>query len=227
MARVQYGTIVTALKGNVGGQTFQNGNISKVLRNKGYRAGSSSVARNNAVRNIVSQSARWRTLTDLQRAGWYSVRSFWPFTDKYGNSYLGSGYQVFVAWNSALEEMGYAVLDLPDTSQGTATVSPDTCQYAIGVGLSVSWDSTIGAPMTLQIFASPPMSPGRNNNNAKFRLIGNADPAADTSITFATEYDDIFGTPPEGSKIVVKVQNRGNTFSRILQLYTQSCIVTV
>jgi hypothetical protein len=217
MARVQYGAIITDLKGNIGGQTFQNGNVSKVLRNKGYRAGTSSVRRQAANTNITSQASRWKSLTDGERDTWEAAVESWPFTDKYGNAYFGTGYQVFIAYNSALVQLGLSV----NTAPGVVTAS-----YDLGGVLTVGWNVISLLTQWIQIFVSPPISPGRNGNNVVYRYMNKADQSDGDEWSDTPNYSSVWGLPPVGSKIMFKLVFRNPLFPRIFQTSIVSLIVT-
>ncbi len=143
MARVQYGVIVTSLKGNIGGQTFQNGNTAKVLRSKGYRKGSLSVKRKAQNLNIISSASAWRTIFQSDRELWATARTNWPFKDKFGNTYYGSGYQMYVAYNTALKLLGFPSVtdpDVPLSANDPGSVSIGTWN---NTAMQITWSGTI------------------------------------------------------------------------------------
>jgi hypothetical protein len=226
MARVQYGTIVTALKGNIAGQTFQNGHVSKVLRNKGYRKGKSSFARQAQLSVLMQATSAWRNLTVSQRDVWNGLSGVWPFTDKFGNIYYGTGYQRFVAENTALILIGEAMLtapDLPLSANNPISFSPS---YSLTGGGQIEWSGTIAISQMLQIFASAPCSPSRNGNNVKYRLIDTEDMIGSSNIDFDPYYTAIYGVPPLGSCIYIKLAIRTPQFP-IIQYPTKLRTIVV
>ena len=73
---------------------------------------------------IRSLSRQWSNLTAEERAAWVSAAPSFPFTNRYGESYTASGYQVFISINSRLIYMigtdGFTAVP-PDPSSGTVS----------------------------------------------------------------------------------------------------------
>lgn len=226
MARVQYGAIVTELKGKIAGQVFQKGNNSLVLRNKGYAAGTSSAARSAANRNITTQASRWKSLTSMQVAAWEAVVLSWPFIDKFGNSYIGTAYQVFIAYNSALMQLGLSVVDTPGTPGVDQSPGIITASYDLSGALTIGWPNVSILPQYLQFFVSPAMSAGRNNNNVRFKYINVTDQSLSDEWSDSPTYSTYYGIPPVGSKIVVKITCRNPVFPKVFETQIISLIVT-
>lgn len=220
MASVQYGAIITDLKGKIGGQVFQNGNVAKVLRNKGYRAGTSSLARQAANRGLVSQTTAWRALSSANKTLWETYAPTWSFTDKYGNSYIGTGYQVFVAYNSGLISMGLNTVDSPAVATSPELITVGSAIYSLAVGPVIDWNSTTAAIQVAQIFATPSMSMGVNNNNKRYKLIGNINTDVYPGYTGAAGYEAAWGVPFLDAKVIFKIQLRLADFPRIFQTIT-------
>lgn len=225
MASVQYGALITALKGNVGGSTFQNGNIAKVLRNKGYRAGKSSTIRQTVVGRLISQTTRWRSLTDVERAAWASASGDWPFTDKYGNTYYGSGYQMFSAYNIALVSMGEAVVDTPVAAPTVEPVVPADPDFTANTEVVWNIDNTTTASQIVQCYASAPMSQGKSGGNVPYKYIGSFDSSSADQLVDTTVYPSLFGWAPVGSLVMMKMVVRDIAFPRAFQTIVQRNIV--
>jgi hypothetical protein len=102
MALVKYGTIVTEIKGKVGGQVFQRCGQSLSMRNTGPRIYTQSQQKSLSM-NVMSQvSSQWRGLTTAQKTNWYNVASSYPTFDKFGNPIVLSGYQLFIMLNKRM-----------------------------------------------------------------------------------------------------------------------------
>ena len=227
MASVQYGVIITELKGAIGGSVFQAGNTAKVFRNKGYRKGISSVIRQAVVARMVSQTSRWRALTDMQRTAWDSATEGWAFTDKYGNSYFGSGYQFFVAFNTARLSIGQAVVDTPNVTVAYESITPSAPAFVFQTELDFNIDTTTTASQIVQCYASAPMSPGISGDNAKYKFIGQFNSSLADQLVDNSVYASLFGWAPVGSLVMIKMVIRPLTYPRAQQTVIQRCIVTV
>jgi hypothetical protein len=99
MAQTKYGALITDFKGKVGGTVFQGGFAAKITKNK-----PSFVPQKNNLTlpkraQLTTLASMWRKLTPEQQNAWDSIKSLWLFKNKFGESYEGSGYQVFIAYN--------------------------------------------------------------------------------------------------------------------------------
>lgn len=212
MARVQYGVIVTELKGKIAGQVFQGGNVGYVLRNKGYTSGISSPNRQSANRNMIAQTTSWRTLTDVQRASWNSGASTWPFVDKFGNTYTGSGFQVYTAFNSNLLSLGLpAVLTIPSAESPNNPGTVTAIMFDNG-GIALEWENAGEAPDYILLFASPARSPGKNTNYVRYRKIAFENINGSVDFTTGSEYNSIWSPVVAGQTVVIKVTFANSNF---------------
>lgn len=212
MARVQYGSIVTELKGKVAGQVFQGGNVGFVLRNKGYTPGISSTKRQAANRNLVANTSTWRDLSDSDRAAWAAGAPNWLFTDKFGNTYVGSGFQMHNAYNSILLSLGLPTVSVPGVvaapnDPGTAVIVCKSNGYS-----SVTWDNPGGTDDYIAVFASASQSAGRNINNVRFKRLYYLHIDGDDAINDYLSYIAAWGLPQLGSTVVFKVVYYNSTF---------------
>jgi hypothetical protein len=99
MALVKYGSIVTEIKGKVGGQTFQSCRGGFMIKNKGRKSGSIvAIGRDQDVR-FSSAVKLWSTLSEAQRDTWKALLGVWTFVNKFGDTYNASAYQIFVTCN--------------------------------------------------------------------------------------------------------------------------------
>ena len=225
MASVQYGAMITGLKGNVGGQTFQNGNVAKVLRNKGYKKGGTSAARSLQLTRLVTASTSWRSLSGAHRQAWNASAGNWAFKDKFGNTYYGTGYQKYVAESIAFMMIGGYVGTTPDMPTSITAPGPVSVDYSLGAGAFIEITNAAMVNQYLFIFASYPMSVGRNSNNARYRLLSNPNVLGTNSQEFDADYVAVYGAPPLGSKIVVKLQWRTDVFPIIQLTQIVECLV--
>lgn len=225
MASAQYGVIITELKGKVAGQVFQQGNTSTILRNKGYRKGSTTNLSSESKIRMQSVTQAWRNLDDEDRAAWSAAAENWTFTNKFGVPYQGSGFQVFSAYNNNRIVMGLA----PVTSPGAVTSSLDP--GAIGVdsnwpgNFSVAWGNALDTDNRLAIYASNMISPGRNTNNAKLRLVAVASGASTAFWEFSAQYVALYGPMVIGMKVVLKYIMRNNTWPINTYVVTDSTVI--
>ena len=132
MASVQYGAMITSLKGRVGGQNYQSGLASDVLRNiaprrKQYNSQQVSNYTKNNRASLTYVAQLWRTLSLAQQAAFAAVTASFPRNNKFGTPYVPSAYQLFVEMNLGLLSQGAAysitppvVSSFPSTSWSLA-----------------------------------------------------------------------------------------------------------
>jgi hypothetical protein len=226
MARVEYGAIITSLKGNIAGQTFQNGHVSKVLRNKGYRKGSSTKARQAQVSNLIVASAGWRLMSVAEIEVWNGTADDWPFKDKFGNTYYGTGYQKFVAYTIALKLLGFPSVNAPEAPLNADDPGGFTITCDGSSSLLVDAVNVAGQDQFLQVFASAPMSRGRNGNNRRYRALPIVNMNGGDSWDYWNDYIAIYGIPAIGQIIYFKLQVRTQQFPIIQFPSTAVCFVT-
>lgn len=208
MAIARYGVIVTELKGKQGGSVFQAGNTTTILRNLGYRKGTASNARNLANINLGGLATVWRTLSDAQRNVWNTNVAEWPFIDKFGATYTGTGYQFYLAYNNSRLSMGLAIVAAPVAPVSPTAMGAFTLVFSLSTGFAITFVNPGVAGDFVQVFTSPPVSPGRNSNNPRLKLMNTYDMDGTPALLFDTEYDAIYGVPQLGRRIVVRTVQR-------------------
>lgn len=225
MCKVQYGAIITEMKGKIGGQVFQGGSVGKILRNKGYTHGFSSAARQGATSVLSANAKRWQSLSGANRATFNAITASWPFTDKFGNTYYGTGYQVYVAYQNILISLG-----LPNQANAGGVSSPTDPGVVVasssgGPTLDLNWDNAGNSSDYVSVFASAPLSAGQNNNYRRYKKVFSSDYNAITGVSFEAEYIAAFGQLVSGAIISVKWSFHKSTFP--LAAYQGSALVTV
>ncbi len=107
MACVQYGAMVSNLAGKIGGQNFQRGRASAILRNISTKKQfQKSIQLAPATSNVKGKFAYatqyWKTLSNAHRAAWAAVTASFPRINKFGVSYTPSAFQLFVELTQGL-----------------------------------------------------------------------------------------------------------------------------
>lgn len=206
MANVKYGVVVTELKGSIAGMTFQGGRSSGILRVK-PRGNNLNITASNEQRqyalNVLSfVSKLWTTRTNAQRLTWSDLIGVWTFTDKFGDPYNGTPYQIFCSVNSILLANGLnPIANAPTYTTGTEIpISTITMvyggDYTLQILDSVTYDST------LQISASKPVKPSVDGSRISYTRIENHVNAGATTINFTGAYQKIFGSNLQSGNIV-------------------------
>ena len=209
MARIQYGALVTELKGKIGGTVFQSGRYGFQVRNKPtpIRTASGVQARVRGIMLTVSKA--WRTLTSAERLAFDAIAPSWPALDSFGNPMLLTGYNVFCKTNWWLSQM-----DLPMNNVASlpaALWQPTSLGLNVAVGTSTFELSFLPTPIdnftTAVIYVSGQVSAGRSTPPSNMSTIaglavGTVSPA-DISAFFTVKSGTF---PTAGNRVFVGVQ---------------------
>lgn len=167
---------------------------------------------------IRGLSKTWGALTSDQRNAWNAAAVNFPFKNKYGDIYIGSGYQVFQSINAKLLPLGVTLQTLPPSASDgdLATWTWDTISFSSDsvddefMQLNVPDGIAEGAAVTVTMF--PPMSAGKlktvfgGKGQINMRI---QDPGTYQLLPL---YYILFGTPLIGANInaLVEVVNLSN-----------------
>lgn len=175
---------------------------------------------------IISQlSTSWRSLSPEDRASWSAGAVNFPFHNRFGETYTGSGYQVYQSLNSNLINSMISplvVCPIPETLTAPVIVIDWSNSYNASVML-VSFPDGIPDGTIVEVWATPQRSAGRNSQLNQ-SLIASFEPqeAFDVPLIFA--YLAKFGTPRANGKVKVvfggKGQRTGQTISIASYDYT-------
>jgi hypothetical protein len=149
MASILYGALVSDLAGKVGGQNFQRGLVSPVIRNVSTRRSrlkTTKVAPNYITPRaaLAYVSKAWKGIGGVNQANWQSAASSFPRLNKFGVSYTPSAYQLFCEFNIALV---LAHHDLVPGAPVTASFVVPTYTFSYNSGTGV-FSVVMSAPFT-------------------------------------------------------------------------------
>jgi len=168
---------------------------------------------NFSAQNLIRQlSKAWGALESSDREAWNAAAPSFPFTNKWGEAYTGSGFQVFVSINSKLLPFNVPLQTLPPSaSDGTL---PDHTWNTINLNSESTADSFLqleipdGIASGAAVVAT--MHPPLSNGKLKVVFGGKGQIAIKTESPSTVEllplYLNLFGTPIVGSTITVSVQ---------------------
>lgn len=226
MASVKYGAMITELKGKVGGQAFQGGNVGYVLRNIHYTSRSAFPRRQRVNYWLAQLAYTWRSLTSGNKAAWTAIAAAWTFTDRYGNTYEGSAFQIYMSYNGLRLSLGLAAVTTP-----SALVTP-TNPGVISVAISLPsdydliWSNTGSTNDYVVLFASAPGSPGSTLTGAKMVQLGSWSINGLLFIDFQSEYEAEFGIPQVGAAVRLMGYFRDGRYPRNAYAFDYVVIVT-
>lgn len=215
MATVKYGSIVTEIKGKIGGQSFQKGYGGKIMKNSqkamvlkhiwAYR--NSDKIKNSYM--VVSQS--WRALTDDQRSAWNAAGSSFPAYNKFGDTYTPSGYQLFMKCNTFLEGAGLSLIDTPPIPPVYPPADALTFAEPTPALLRMQVPGGLSGGFILVIEATNMISAGARSSRGGYKIVKYATSLVASHVDFLTEYTAIYGVPVVGTRISVRVSYRSSS----------------
>lgn len=210
MARAKYGAIITEIKGKIGGTVFQGSRSGGVIKNKPNNkssSGSGKLTKADAGRLFLPQrtistlASNWRLLSVSDQLAWNTSAPLYPFTDKYGQPYTGSGYQLYMSINSNLLLIGADPLDIPPAPSDIEPTPPFTIDWTTPGSVIIDTPSPVPANYVLQLYATPCMSLGRKPSNGDYKLIALFTPGFTFPYDLITNFTENLGSPLVGGQV--------------------------
>lgn len=118
MAIVQFGEIVTGIRGTIGGITFSAGPSGPIAKTYSKPARTITPPQSLQRARLSLQVATWRTIGDSAQAAWavWAADAAQARTNSLGETYYLSGFQQYCAVNSRLALVDEAARTLPPTT---------------------------------------------------------------------------------------------------------------
>ncbi len=158
------------------------------------------------VRSLLAAfSQQWRTLTQEQISAWNTAVLQFQRTDVFGDLRSPTGKNLFTRLNINIASiLGASITDPP---LPTAVPSLITNSLVIAVGaVTYTIDyATPTATTSVQIWATPGVSPGVSFVKSEYRLIGSFVGGVAGPADISADYLDKFGPPAVGQKVFVKL----------------------
>lgn len=191
--------------GSYQGKTFGRNRFGQYIRTRATPVNPNTTFQASVRARLGGNAADWRTLTDVQRAGWESLGLLMTRTDSLGQSYALNGFGAFCSVNNNLVAAGDAKL-----TDAPALVTPTTLLTAAitltAAAASIAYTATpLAAGVRLFSFMSPQRSAGRQFE-ADYRLIAVSAAAAASPANVFAAYQARFGTPVVGNKVFFSLQ---------------------
>ena len=138
--------MISDLAGKIGGQNFQRGLAAPIVRNisskrRTNQYGGFTVATGNNRANLSYVSSYWRSVSSSNKSAWQTATALFPRTNKFGNIYTPSAFQLFCEFSLNLIAAGYSLIDTAPTTS-TFMSSIYTLNYYTGPGQFTLTQST-------------------------------------------------------------------------------------
>ena len=190
--------------GSYAGTTSSRNRFGQYVRNRSTPVNPSSTFQAAVRARLGTNASAWRSLTDLQRAGWESLGASISRTDSLGSTYTLDGFAAYCLVNNNNAAAGNAVVSSAPTLVSPTGIATTTITLT-AAAFSIAYTATpLGAGARLFAFASPQRSAGRSFE-ADLRLISVSAAAAASPLVITTAYAARLGTPVVGNRIFVSL----------------------
>jgi len=204
MALVQYGALITKLRGTIGGQVIQGGNGGDIIKNVGKvdsKLTKADAGRSIKVKkNIAFVAGRWRLLTPANRLSYNTGAVNYPAKNKLGNTYTPSGFQVFMGLNINLYRVGIInPMLLPPVS--LPIMLDFIVASSLPATLNLNWTGPLPPDCIIKVEATQPLNQSSVPKNSFFKDISLLTGAEVSPQDISGDYYDVFGEYPAGANI--------------------------
>lgn len=207
MASVQYGAVITDLKGSVGGHTFKGtktgGSMqTKVMQSQGLKITKADAGRLiNTKANLAQNARQWKGLTQVQRDTWITAAPSFPFLNRYGVPYTPSGFQLYMSCNNNILNIASPVISDAPAVEPIEPCPIFTMGKVAGLNLYITLATPIPAGYFLTLYSSAPQSEGLKMQRGRMKAIVILDSTAVSPVQVQTDYEAVFGTLPASGNI--------------------------
>lgn len=203
--KVQFGSIVVAGSGKLGGHVASRNRAGAYWRTKVTPVNPQTTAQLSVRNRLGSLSQDWRGLTDAQRAAWNGVVSSFAKTDVFGDLKNPTGFNLYQRLNNNLITIGEAAITVPPVPSAVAEVGLTSITATAGAGtIAVVLTAAVPGTSAVKVFATAPQSPGVTFVKSEYRLITVLAAATATPVALGTAYVAKFGSWAVGQKLFFK-----------------------
>ena len=160
--------------GKIGGNVAAKNRFGSYLRRKGQVLNPQTVAQQAVRMAFGALSQAWRSITDVQRAGWISLAPFALIFDQFGDAITLTGAQLYQKFNQNLRLILQGAIDDAPVLIGAAQLDIPAAVIDIGAGAANAFTlavnnfvNLVGQNSSLYIEATPPVSSGRTAGSIK------------------------------------------------------------
>lgn len=206
------------MKGKVAGTIFQGSKAGQVVKTgiidaisegaKLSKADAARVIRNKA--NLATLASSWRSLSSTDRDSWNTGAVNFPFTNKFGDSYTGSGFQVYMSLNSYLLNSGRPAVDTCPTPGTIQNTNPFTVTSNTALDELLINGLTQVTGYTNTIYATRTLSTGRKPRQSDYKAVKVLAAGETFPYDFFASYTDLFGVIVPGGNLWVMITSINN-----------------
>ena len=229
MASIRFNQIADA-RGSVNGTVYSRGIGGLYMKNRVSPLNPQS-SKQSAVRaQLATLAAAWRSLSDGQRKSFAAQVDNYPATNRLGETYTPSGYQLYMTLNSNLAAAGQSAIDTPIAPVGFSPALFDALNLVLTAGAistgTVDMDDPQGSNETILIEMTGALSAGVSSpSSGLFRRVL-VDATETDEFDIGAAYTAIFGVPPVGSRVFARVVKINSLSGQRISAGSGSVVVT-
>lgn len=200
--------LIGRLSRSAGSTTASHNRYGAYLRNRVIPTNPATAKQTDVRTNLATQSSRWRTLSDVQRAAWGAWAPNLTRTDTLGQTYELNGQTAFLSVQRNINTYGGTPSSTPPAYTPPAGLASATVSASEGPStISIAFTATpLAANTKLAIFATRPLSAGINfQPNGAYKLIQVTTAAKASPADISSDYVAIFGDIAADQKILFKI----------------------
>lgn len=205
--KMQFGAIVVAGSGKIGGHVASRNRGGAYLRTKVTPVNPSTTSQLNARARLTGRSQAWRGLAQAAREAWSAAVGLYSRTDIFGSLRNPSGFNLYQRINNNLLVVGAGILTVPGLPSAVLTTNiVSLAATAAGQLLSLTNSAVVPAGTAVKVFATAPQSAGVTFVKSEYRLITTLPAAAVAVTALGVAYTTKFGAWVTGQKIFVRIE---------------------
>jgi len=206
MASIKLSALVSEIKGVLNGSILSHSRLGQSIRTRVSRQGRTSSAWTASRVQLAYVASQWRLLTAAQQVAWANMTVQYPYIDKFGDSKIPSGYQLFCTLNINLLIMNSAIDFTPYAPTAESNLgAPFFDTNAIG-GLELNYTPAAVVKSIVVVYASTPCSKGVTVPPRYMRMISRFRDDTAAPYTLTSDYTRIFPDLPSGSRVFLRAE---------------------
>lgn len=189
MAKILLGSIVTQIRGSVGGTAFKLQRGTQVMYRKSNGYSKNILLKNPALGYARYIFQNWSGLSDAAKTSWYNLAATIWFTDKFGNSVHITGRQLFTKLNLNLQGLDYFTSVPVGMSNVVNPIGITSVSSSVGANtISVAIDNLLTSDLYCLVSAELSPNPLGEPVFNKRKTLKTQFISTSVSISFGTEF---------------------------------------
>lgn len=211
MASVKWSGLVSEVKGVMNGTIFSVGYGGQQMRNRISGGGRKTSAWSVSKVRMARVSGTWRSLTSAQQTAWIAAGPSYPYTDKFGNSQIPSGFQLYCTLNVNLLVAGQSMITAPVAPAAPESIGSPTVTQPSSTNLQMSFTPSGANRTQICVYLSQPLSKGVTIQPRTMRLVSVIASSTASPYSLTSDYNRIFTSIPTTGRVFYSIEQINKT----------------